>query len=216
MREQAGTRRRRILTGTLPEPAAQALLCSAGGPGLVPIGEVIGRRSDLHLLRRDASVRATAAARDIVDYPINKIEEADMTPEQQDIVQTSFAKVAPIADTAAILFYEDLFRRDPRLRSLFKEDMTEQRQKLMGMLGTAVANSRQLEKVEAAVEALGRRHAGYGVKMADYDTVGAALIATLEKGLGDDFTPEVRDAWLAFYTVVAGKMLAGAASAAPG
>jgi hemoglobin-like flavoprotein len=138
-----------------------------------------------------------------------------MTPQQQTIVQTSFVKVAPIADTAATLFYEDLFRRDPRLRSLFKEDMTEQRQKLMTMLGTAVANSRQLEKIEAAVQGLGRRHVAYGVKPADYDTVGAALIATLEKGLGDDFTPEVRDAWLAFYTTIADKMLAASASDAP-
>ena len=137
-----------------------------------------------------------------------------MTPTQQEIVQISFAKVAPIADIVAILFYEDLFYRDPRLRSLFKKDMTEQRQKLVAMLGTAVANSRQLEKIESAVQELGRRHVAYGVKQADYDTVGAALIATLEKGLGDDFTLEVRDAWLAFYTAVAGKMLAGAASAA--
>jgi hemoglobin-like flavoprotein len=141
--------------------------------------------------------------------------EAAMTPEQQVIVQTSFAKVAPIADLAATMFYEDLFRRDPRLRPLFKDDMTEQRQKLMTMLGTAVANLRHWDEIEAAVRALGRRHAGYGVKSADYDTVGAALIATLEKGLGDDFTPEVRAAWLACYAAITAEMLGDAAAAAP-
>lgn len=122
-------------------------------------------------------------------------------------MQTSFAKVAPIADTAAMLFYDDLFQRDPRLRSLFKDDMTEQRQKLMSMLGTAVANLRQWDKIAAAVQALGKRHVTYGVAPADYDTVGAALIATLEKGLGNDFTPEVRGAWIACYTAIVTEML---------
>ncbi len=130
-----------------------------------------------------------------------------MTPEQQILVQTSFANVAPIADFAASLFYEDLFQRNPRLRSLFKEDMTEQRQKLMSMLGTAVANLRQWEKIQAAVQALGRRHVGYGVEARDYETVGAALIATLEKGLGADFTPQVRDAWVACYAAISSVML---------
>jgi nitric oxide dioxygenase len=129
-----------------------------------------------------------------------------MTPAQQGLVQASFAKVVPIADVAATLFYEDLFRRDPRLRALFKEDMAEQRQKLMAMLGTAVANLANWEKIAPAVRALGQRHAAYGVKPADYDTVGQALIATLEKGLGDGFTPEVREAWLACYAAVAGEM----------
>ena len=126
-------------------------------------------------------------------------------------MQTSFAKVAPIADTAAMLFYDDLFQRDPRLRSLFKDDMTEQRQKLMSMLGTAVANLRQWDKIAAAVRALGKRHVTYGVARGDYETVGAALIATLQKGLGDDFTPETRDAWIACYTAIVAEMLSATA-----
>jgi len=130
-----------------------------------------------------------------------------MTPEEQTLVKSSFAKVAPIADAAATLFYDELFERDPALRSLFKPDMTEQRQKLMAMLGTAVANLGEWEKISAAVKALGRRHVGYGVKASDYPTVGAALIATLEKGLGADFTPQVRAAWLACIDKVAGEML---------
>jgi len=130
-----------------------------------------------------------------------------MTPEQKVLLQNSFAKVAPIADAAAKLFYEDLFQRNPRLRALFKDDMTEQRQKLMSMLGTAVANLRQWDRIAAAVRELGKRHVAYGVEPADYDTVGAAPIATLEKGLADDFTPEVRDAWIAGYTAIVGEML---------
>ncbi len=138
-----------------------------------------------------------------------------MTPEQQILVQTSFAKVVPIADTAASLFYENLFQRDPRLRALFRDDMTEQRQKLIRMLSTAVTNLRQWDKIAATVQSLGKRHVAYGVVPADYDTVGAALIATLETGLGDDFTPEVRDAWIACYAAITGEMLSATANGAP-
>jgi hemoglobin-like flavoprotein len=133
-----------------------------------------------------------------------------MTPAQQALVQASFAKVVPIADTAASLFYEDLFRRDPSLRALFKEDMTEQRQKLMATIGTAVASLGDWGNIAPAIGALGQRHAAYGVTTEHYDTVGKALIATLKKGLGDAFTPEVRAAWLACYAAVAAEMIGGA------
>jgi hemoglobin-like flavoprotein len=136
--------------------------------------------------------------------------EADITPAQRTLVQASFAKVLPIADTAATLFYEDLFRRNPSLRALFKEDMADQRQKLMTMIGTAVANLGDWGNIAPAIAALGRRHAAYGVKTEDYDTVGKALIATLQKGLGDAFTPEAKEAWLACYAAVAAEMIAGA------
>jgi hemoglobin-like flavoprotein len=130
-----------------------------------------------------------------------------MTPQQKTLVQNSFSKILPIAGTAATLFYEDLFKRDPSLRALFKEDLTEQKQKLMATLSTAVWNLENWEKIRANVQALGRRHAGYGVKPADYDTVGAALIATLETGLGADFTPDIRAAWQACIALVANDML---------
>jgi hemoglobin-like flavoprotein len=133
-----------------------------------------------------------------------------MTPEQQTLVRDSFAKLVPIADRAASLFYEELFHRDPTLRALFKPDMTEQRQKLMAMIGTAVANLGEWERISAAVQALGRRHVAYGVKPINYPTVAAALMATLEKGLGEDFTPAVGAAWLECIHKVAGEMLAAA------
>jgi nitric oxide dioxygenase len=138
-----------------------------------------------------------------------------VTPDQQTLVQTSFAKLAPIADTAAGLFYDELFQRDPALHSLFKPDMAEQRRKLMAMLATAVAHVGDWGTISAAVAALGQRHVAYGVKPADYETVGAALMATLAKGLGEDFTPPVRDAWAACIAKVAGEMLSAATPATP-
>jgi hemoglobin-like flavoprotein len=129
-----------------------------------------------------------------------------MTPEKIDLVQSSFKKVAPIAGTAADLFYDRLFEIAPEVRSLFSQDMKDQKSKLMAMLGTAVANLHKLETILPAVKALGERHKGYGVTAAHYAPVGAALLWTLEKGLGDDFTPEVKAAWTETYTALAGVM----------
>lgn len=130
-----------------------------------------------------------------------------MTPEKIELVQTSFKKVVPIAATAADLFYDRLFEIAPEVRPMFPQDMKEQKSKLMGMLGTAVSNLHQLETILPAVKALAERHKGYGVTAAHYAPVGAALLWTLEKGLGADFTPEVEAAWTETYTTLAGAMM---------
>lgn len=129
-----------------------------------------------------------------------------MTPQQVELVQTSFKKVVPIAGTAADLFYNRLFEIAPETRSMFPADLKEQKGKLMAMLGTAVSNLHQLETILPAVKALGERHKGYGVTAAHYAPVGAALLWTLEKGLGPEFTPEVKAAWTETYTALAGVM----------
>ena len=135
-----------------------------------------------------------------------------MTPDSQRLVRESFAKVAPIAPAAAAMFYDRLFVLDPSLRPLFKGDMDEQGRKLMTMIGTAVANLHRLDAVVPAVRDLGQRHAGYGVQPSHYDTVASALLWTLEQGLGDDFTPSTKQAWVECYTVLAGTMQEAAAT----
>jgi hemoglobin-like flavoprotein len=135
-----------------------------------------------------------------------------VTPESQRLVRDSFAKVAPIAPAAAAMFYDRLFVLDPSLRPLFKGDMTEQGRKLMSMIGTAVANLHRLDAVVPTVRDLGRRHAGYGVQPSHYQTVATALLWTLEQGLGDDFTPATREAWVECYTTLAGTMQEAAAA----
>ena len=129
-----------------------------------------------------------------------------MTPQQIELVQTSFKKVVPIAGTAADLFYGRLFEIAPEVRPMFPQDMKEQKVKLMAMLGTAVTNLHKLDEILPAVKALGERHKGYGVTAAQYAPVGAALLWTLEQGLGPDFTPEVKEAWTETYTALAGLM----------
>lgn len=135
-----------------------------------------------------------------------------MTPETVKLVQDSFQKVAPIADTAADIFYDRLFEIAPEVRPMFPNDISEQKAKLMQMLGTAITNLHQVETILPAVQDLGKRHVDYGVKDEHYDTVGAALLYTLEKGLGDDWNQELHDAWAEVYTTVATVMKDAAAS----
>jgi hemoglobin-like flavoprotein len=122
-----------------------------------------------------------------------------LTDTQIQLVQNSFALVAPIADTAAQLFYGRLFELDPSLRHMFRSDMKEQGRKLMQMLSVAVHALDNLEGIIPAVQALGKRHVGYGVTMEHYAIVGDALLWTLEQGLGEAFTAEVKEAWTEVY-----------------
>lgn len=133
-----------------------------------------------------------------------------MTPDQIALVQSSFRKVVPIADTAAVLFYDRLFATAD-VRQLFPADMTEQRKKLMTMLATAVSGLSNFAEIAPAVAKLAIRHNGYGVRPEHYGPVGDALLWTLEQGLGDDFTPDVREAWVAVYNTLAGFMLGASA-----
>lgn len=134
-----------------------------------------------------------------------------LTQAQIALVQNSFAVVAPIADDAAALFYRRLFEIDPTLKAMFKGDMAEQRRKLMQMLTAAVKGLNRIDRLIPVVEDLGRRHVNYGVEEHHYDTVGNALLWTLEKGLGAAFTPDVREAWATVYGLLASTMARAAA-----
>jgi hemoglobin-like flavoprotein len=133
-----------------------------------------------------------------------------MTPQQVSDVQASFAKVAPIAEQAAALFYGRLFATAPETRVLFSGDMTVQGEKLMAALATVVNGLGNIETIVPVAEDLAKRHVAYGVKSEHYELVGAALLWTLEQGLADEFTPEVRTAWTAAYATLAEVMVASA------
>ena len=129
-----------------------------------------------------------------------------MTNEQKHLIRQTFDLVAPMADSVAAVFYRRLFELDPILRALFPPMLVEQGRKLMQTLGAAVGMLDRPQQLISVLESLGRRHAGYGVRDEHYDTVGEALLWTLERGLGPVFTPEVKAAWAALYGVVATTM----------
>jgi hemoglobin-like flavoprotein len=140
-----------------------------------------------------------------------------MDTRTKQLVQESWMQVEPIADTAATLFYDRLFALDPALRPLFRStDFGEQKKKLMQTLAVAVRGLDKLDQLTPALEALGRRHAGYRVKDEHYATVAQALLWTLEQGLGPAFTPEVRDAWTETYLLVASVMQRASSEASTG
>jgi hemoglobin-like flavoprotein len=132
-----------------------------------------------------------------------------MTPQQITLVQESFRKVLPISETAATIFYARLFELDPSLRKLFTGDMKRQGMMLMSMIASAVRGLSDPNALIPVLTALGRRHSGYGVVDAHYTTVAEALLWTLEQGLGKDFTPQARDAWIAAYSMMASVMQNG-------
>jgi nitric oxide dioxygenase len=134
-------------------------------------------------------------------------EDAKMTPEQIELVQSSFAKVAPISDDAARNFYGRLFNIAPEVKSLFTGDMDEQGRKLMQMLTVVVNGLKDLDTVIPAAEKLAIRHVDYGVHPEHYQPVGEALIWTLKEGLGPDFNDDVEAAWLAAYSVLSSTMI---------
>ena len=133
-----------------------------------------------------------------------------MNPVQVKLVQDSFAKVAPISEQAAVLFYDRLFEVAPAVKAMFPAEMKEQRKKLMGTLAVVVNGLGNLEAVLPAASALAKRHVNYGAKPEHYPVVGGALLWTLEKGLGEAWTPEVAEAWTAAYGTLSGYMISEA------
>ena len=130
-----------------------------------------------------------------------------MIPKQKMLVQQTWAQVVPIADQAAAIFYQRLFEIDPSTRPLFNTtDMAQQRKKLLQVLSVAVSSLDNLGALSKTVEDLGRRHAGYGVKDAHYDSVGVALLWTLEQGLGAAWTPDAAAAWKEVYGILSSIM----------
>jgi hemoglobin-like flavoprotein len=133
-----------------------------------------------------------------------------MNPSQVKLVQESFVKVAPISEQAAVIFYDRLFEVAPAVKAMFPADMTEQRKKLMGMLAVVVNGLSNLDSILPAASALATRHVSYGAKPEHYPVVGGALLWTLEKGLGEAWTPEVAAAWTAAYSTLSSFMISEA------
>jgi len=133
-----------------------------------------------------------------------------MTPQQIALVRESFAKVVPIREQAAALFYERLFAIDPGTRPLFRGDMKSQGAKLMAAIAAVVKSLDRIDTLLDDLRALARRHDAYGVRAEHYASVGAALLWTLEQGLGSDFTAEVQEAWATAYGILSSTMIAAA------
>jgi hemoglobin-like flavoprotein len=166
------------------------------------------------LVSWDAVMRAGLPERDRL--PPSTVLEHQVSPEQKELVKQTWLKVAPMADAAARLFYDRLFEIDATTRPLFEAtDLTEQRRKLIQALTMVVHGLDSLEALIPTIADLGRRHAQFGVTDAQYDAVGAALLWTLEQGLGSGWTPQMRVAWSGAYALLADVMRTAASAVSP-
>jgi hemoglobin-like flavoprotein len=166
--------------------------------------ELLRQRCGVGCLRKTRLRRGRCGA--------GKKGQTPVTPDQVKAIQDSFKLVAPISDQAAAMFYGRLFEIAPAVKPLFRGDMTEQGRKLMATLGVVVNSLGNLEAVLPAASALAKRHVDYGVKADDYAPVGAALLWTLEQGLGGNWTPQLAEAWGAAYTLLSNYMIGEAYS----
>lgn len=132
-----------------------------------------------------------------------------LTDLQIDLIQSSFARVRPIAEAAGMMFYDRIFTLAPEARVLFGDDIARQAERTMTAVGSVVDGLRDVDTVVPLLLRLGARHAGYGVQPAHFDVVGEALIWTLEQGLGDDFSAPAREAWSVAWHIITGTMLEG-------
>ena len=145
----------------------------------------------------------------------HSVDDHPVTARDIMLVRSSFALVVPIQDVAAGLFYDRLFTRAPELRSLFSTDLSEQKRKLMAVLSTCIGKLNDLAALGPVLRGLGARHVTYGTRPEHYAVVGDALLWTLEQGLGEAFTPEIRRAWTRIYELLSTTMMAGAESVTP-
>jgi hemoglobin-like flavoprotein len=145
----------------------------------------------------------------IRDLAVWAQDDVMITEAEIALVQTSFRDVLPIAEAAGVLFYERVFTLAPGTRSLFDDDIGPQAERTMAAIKTAVDGLGDLDVVGPFLVRLGARHVRYGVRTEHFDVVGTALLWTLEQGLGERFTPAVRDAWTAAWDVIAGAMRTG-------
>jgi hemoglobin-like flavoprotein len=136
------------------------------------------------------------------------------TADEIALIRTTFAAAAKNPDATAALFYAKLFALDPSLRGLFHGDMRAQGEKLISMLGLVASHLDRLDQLLPTVRQLGERHAGYRVKDAHYATVGAALLAALEQGLGPAWSPAAHTAWSKAYDLLSSTMIEAALLAA--
>ena len=135
----------------------------------------------------------------------------ELTEEQKKLVRASITRAERMAEVVGLNFYQRLFELDPKLRPLFQHNIQEQSKKLMATLKMVVDGLDYSQELVASIRSWGRRHVQYGVKEQHYDTVGEALLWALEKGLGPEFPPGARSAWLIVYNWLAETMKEAAA-----
>jgi hemoglobin-like flavoprotein len=132
---------------------------------------------------------------------------------QVEILEQSFDLVAPCGDALVERFYQRVFDVNPELQELFAStDMATQKRILLSTLVLLRKSLRDLGAIVPALQSLGVKHAGFGVRPEDYAAIGVALLGTMAELGGAEWRPEYSAAWAEAYGVVQATMLSGAAA----
>ena len=128
-----------------------------------------------------------------------------------ELLERSFAAVAPQGDKLVDIFYTNLFNDYPAVKPLFASvQMPEQKKKLLASLKLVVENLRRPDDLVPALEQLGSRHVDYGALEGHYPAVGATLLKSLAEVAGDLWNDELNQAWGDAYEEISNHMLVGA------
>jgi hemoglobin-like flavoprotein len=133
-----------------------------------------------------------------------------VTPQQATLIHDSFAEIAPESELVAAIFYDRLFEIAPQIRPYFRDDMTEQRIKFMATLSMLLNSLSNLDIVLPAAGKLAKRHVNYGVIPEHYPIVGQALLWTIQRTLGLNWTSDIAAAWTEAYCMLSDHMISEA------
>jgi hemoglobin-like flavoprotein len=129
-----------------------------------------------------------------------------MTPQQKEIVRSTFEIVKTKKEFFSELLYKKLFDLEPKSQALFRGDMVEQRRKLMRMLQISVENLDKPEELMPMLFNLGQIHHSFGIEAHQFTSFGDAMQFALKTVLGKDYTPDVEQGWKAIYQYLASTM----------
>lgn len=127
------------------------------------------------------------------------MEEQWLKKANRLLVQQSFALLEPALEPLMDLFFARLFQMEPSLRNLFPNDLSHHKRIFCRTLALIICEMEELAQLDTRVEELGKLYIALGLDAGAYDTLGAALVWTVEIGLGEAFTLEMRTAWSLFY-----------------
>ncbi|MGE5107240.1 MAG: globin family protein [Sphingobacteriales bacterium] len=131
-----------------------------------------------------------------------------MTTKQIELIRASWTLVSAIdPETVGNLFYTRLFEIAPEVKPMFRNSLSEQSKKLLTTLGYVISSLNRLDSVADDIAKLAHRHVKYGVKPVHYIAVGEALLWTLEKGLGEHWNNELKEAWSQCYSILSAAMI---------
>ena len=131
-----------------------------------------------------------------------------MTSHQIGLIKSSWQAASTVGDAVEELFYMRLFEIAPEVEPMFnRTTIKEQSKELLNMFSHIIGKLDRLPDILDEVAKLAQRHVIYGVKPEHYTVLGEALLWTLEKGLGEKWNDELKEAWTRFYTTLSGAMI---------